>query len=272
MKIKKNKKNQYVLNKDRLWIRDFTRPYKADEINQLVSPEEYSFLCENEIKNKKFNIALVEKEVIKAEKVVIMSNGFDFNNNLENIAKLGKSTLVIAVNGVLKNWKNFKIDYYLINNPYVPKIVGMEKLQVFPKIITSKRTSPALIESLKKKKALMYQYSPNSNFGSNDDHFLQVDDYRNPICAAFHLSYLFGAKKIGLLFCDDSFKDQKPSSIKLDNGLYCYEQQLKYENIIDCMGYWLHGKEEPYELYNCSLGNKLDHFKNVGIDEFVELF
>ena len=120
----------------------------------------------------------------------------------------------------------------------------------------------------------MYQYSPtmNDKFGVQDDHFYEIDDYRNPIAAAFHLSYMFGAKKIGLLFCDNSFKDYKISSVKLENGLYCYPQNLKYENIINSMAHWLKVNEEKYELFNCSSGNPLDNFTNLSVQEFIDQF
>ena len=58
------------------------------------------------------------------------------------------------------------------------------------------------------------------------------------------MAYHFGAEKIMLFCCDDSFKDERPSSIKLENGLYEYEQQQVAHEIIDGMFYWL--KNHPY--------------------------
>ena len=60
MIFKKTTKGNYLLNKDGLWIRDFTSPYVGKDINNLFSEQEYQIICENELKNKTLNNALLE--------------------------------------------------------------------------------------------------------------------------------------------------------------------------------------------------------------------
>jgi hypothetical protein len=87
----------------------------------------------------------------------------------------------------------------------------------------------------------------------------QVDDYRNPICAAINLAYHFGVEKLGLFCCDDSFAEKRDGATQLPNGLWTYEPQLIAHGLIEGCLHWLK-KTEKINIVDCSSG---PIYKNV---------
>lgn len=261
--IKKSKdRNEYILTEDRLWIRDFTKRVPSLDINDLIKNEEYNLLANNESVNTRLHIASIDAEKVFSSKVLIVSDGYNFQNNVKLLTSLPKDVKIIGVNGVLNKWpNNVRMDYYIVNNPYPECMSYLGELRV-PRIISSIRTYPPFLANLRRRNVLMFKYipTPNKKFGSLDAVYT-VDDYRNPICASIFLANRFGANKIGLFCCDEAFEDKKPEAELLPNGLYTYPQHLKATNIINGMLYWL--KQSNISVGDASNGPKLSNAEYI---------
>jgi hypothetical protein len=83
----------------------------------------------------------------------------------------------------------------------------------------------------------------------------QIDDYRNPICAAIGLAYRFGVQRLMLVCCDNSFDKPRDAAVQMKNGLWTYEQHLRSHDIIDANLYWLtHQKDAEVKVADWSNG------------------
>lgn len=271
MIIKNHKnKNQYVLADD-IWVRNFTAKASPISINDLDKSDK-NLLLANELENKKNNFIDAESQLKKADKVLIVSDGLEFETKHKIIDSLADDVQIVAVNKALAKWNaNKKVDLFFINNPY-PECEGfLPKNKVFPRCIASSRTNPNF---LKKYRGPRYCYTPvkDTNFsGISYEYQVKLDDYRNPVCAAIAFAYTCGANKLFLLCCDDSFKEERPASIKLENNLWSYEQQIKSQKIIDGQLYWL--RQNEIKIGYNSFGIKMKHATYIeleGIRNFFE--
>ena len=151
------------------------------------------------------------------------------------------------------------------------KYYGKRHIRQFPKCIASLKTNSDFISNYRGKilKYLpVYENGYASKFYS--DNQTKIDDYRNPICAAIHVAYLFNAYKIFLLGCDDSFEGERPGSEKLENGLYQYPQQRIAHELIDSKLFWI--KNLPYQeiqIYNNSSGLKYENATYIEESEII---
>lgn len=273
--IKKHKNKNNYLVQDGIYIRDFTSqnvPYI--DLNNILENQDYDLCMENELNNITCKYPTIDNEQFVHKKIVIISDGYDFDKKQEMLINLPKDVAIIAVNGSLKKWRLLprlsglgkSINYYVVNNPYHESINFIPDIhQYYPKCIASIRTNTKF---LKKYNGMKYLYFPTINekfsgAGVKCDYY--IDDYRNPVCAALGLAYRFGAVKILLFCCDDSFKDNRPGSIKLDNDLYCYPQQNISKNIIDANCYWF--KKEKISITDSSSAGKYDNIAYIKSEE-----
>ncbi len=261
MRIKKHSKNEYVLGGG-LWVRNFHKqnvPYLS--INRLYGPEDQSTCVRNEIKNKTLNLANISDEKLVASKVVIVSDGYDFEKRHLFLAKLPKDVVILAVNGALKKWKLMSgdvrrpISSYVVNNPYHECVGYLPNDNYWPTCIASVRTNESFMKSYKGQKYL-YWPTPEEDFGFRLTGQYSIDDYRNPVCAAIGLAYRFGVKKLMLVCCDDSFADKRDAAVQLENGLWAYPQHLRCQQIIDANLMWLLKQDEDIVVSDYSLGPK----------------
>ena len=271
--IKKSKDhNQYVLTDDKLWIRDLTKHVNSLDINNLISENEYSFLAENESQNMRIRLAPIDSEKFSIPKAVIVSDGYNFSENVKNLFSLPRSVSIIGVNAVLNKWPaGLRMDYYIANNPYIECMSFLPFSVQVPKVIVSNRTYPPFVRHIVNRKVVTYKYSPtpNKRFGRRQSSYT-VDDYRNPICAAVYLSYKFGITKLALLGCDESFKGQRPGSVLLENGLHTYPQNITSSRIVDGLLFWL--KKQEINIVDLSNGYKLQNAAYITFDKLTEWF
>ena len=197
----------------------------------------------------------IDSERFHYENIIIVSDGYDFKSKQSILAKMPSNILIIGVNGSLVKWEilNRSLNYYVVNNPYEECIRYLPKQsKILPKCIASVRTNYRFLQNYRGTK---YRYYPVNEYNytalGDKETKWQIDDYRNAICAAIGLSYRFGASKILLFCCDNSFKDERPGAIKLDNGLWTYPQHKIAHELIDGNLYWL--KNQPYK--DISIGN-----------------
>jgi hypothetical protein len=266
MKIKKKHNNKYLLSKTGVcWIRDFTAKHVAKiDINRTSSPDATLFL-RNEIDNyRQMNGTLEESRIVHSN-IVIVSDGYDWEEKQEILAELPyKEVAIIGTNKSLAKWKMVgdqakvkrAMSFYVVNNPF-PECMRFlpSKHSYFPNCIASTRTYPKFAQEYK---GQTFFYSPSNDtyFSSQVNLDFTIDDYRNPMCAAIQMAYLFGVQKLLLFCCDDSFDKNKPGSVRLENGLWTYPQQLISQHIIDANLYWL--KANGVRVGDCSMGIKYD--------------
>jgi hypothetical protein len=219
----------------------------------------------------------IDSEELYHPNIVIVSDGYDFANKHKILNSLPKDIVIIGVNGALAKWTNSSknLSYYVVNNPYEQCMRYFPKrLKNFPKCITSTRT---FHNFLKLYRGSRYKYYPvnesiYSSLGIKEASY-QIDDYRNPICAAIGLAYKFNVENLLLFCCDDSFADERASSIRLENGLYTYEQQEIAAGLIDANLYWLHNQEyNPVKIANFSSGSKLENAEEILEEEISKFF
>lgn len=281
MRVKKLKNNEYV-KEEGLWIRNpycSGRPFDVNSLSKL----EPDLLLRNEMDNVRSpHLQMDEFSELSMDKVVIVSDGYDWANKQLLLGDIpNKIVKVLGVNGSLSLWSMVgdsatvkrTMSFYVANNPY-PECMGYlpRSHRYYPNIIASTRTYPGFISAYKNQP---YLYRPTGDFDYSGfgwgEISMVLDDYRNPICAAISLAARMGAKKIALLCCDESFEDERPGAVKMENGLFQYPQQIKCQKIIDKQLFWL-GKN-GVEIRDCSSGIKLKNAKYInpeGLKDFFE--
>jgi hypothetical protein len=267
MRIKKDlySRNEYVRAGD-LWVRNFAKPeVEGLDLNELFSKDDYEVVLRNELNNRSLRHANITSESISFDKCVIVSDGFRFSEREEFLKTLPANVMVFAVNGVLPKWTWFQeraINLYVVNNPfreclsYLPR-----KTRYYPFCAASHRTCHDFV---KQYPGRLYMYTPTvtRSFGVERRDGNLIDDYRNPVCAAIGLAHLFGAQKLLMVGCDDSFEKERPGAVKLENGLWSYPPQLQAQEVIDANLYWF-SKREAARVGNWSDGRKFAHAEYI---------
>lgn len=258
MRIKKTPTaNEYIRAND-VWVRNFTKKGIAPmAISHMYEREDHQNILANEEHNRKF--PKISDEKISFPKLAIVSDGYDFakaHQILKEVPDVG----VLAINGALAGWKlmpHKSINAYVINNPYRESLAYLPNRNgYYPVCVSSIRTNN---EFCKRYRGDVYLYHPTPErvFGYERNEAYYIDDYRNPVCAAIGLAYNFGARKVLLLSCDDSFDNKRDGSVQLENGLWTYPQHLKSQDIIDANLYWLtHQEGQEVEVADYSRGRK----------------
>lgn len=269
-------RNDYCLSKCGHWVRDFTKPIiKAFDINDMASLDDMKLVLENEFKNNLKKYQTIEENVPIHEKIIIMGDGYGFEKNLKIIDELPSDITIIGINGSFAKWQNQKrLNYYVINNPYQECLYYYPQIiRSWPKCIASIRTNPHFLEVYQ---GLLYVYYPTNGdvySGIQNDSNLFIDDYRNPICAAINLSYKFKVKKLLLMSTLEMYKEERPGSDVLKNGLWMYPQQKVAHSLIDTNLYWMqkakvnivYTETEPdYEFATYISADDLKRFFNDG--------
>lgn len=245
-----------------LWVRNFTQHgVTATSANNLISVTEHTHMLHNEMTNRTLNLGNIADEKFHFPNVVIVSDGYDFDNRHLLLGKLRKDVCIIGVNGALASWKLWNIDgdrramnMYVVNNPYQECMSYLPKHKYFPSCVASIRTYPDFVRKFMGQR-YVYEPSPERFFSTSRPQTFYVDDYRNPICAAIVLAFRFHVQRLLLLCCDDSFTKERPAAVRLDNGLWSYPQQLLAHDVIDANLYWLsHQENLTVSIANYSSG------------------
>jgi len=281
MRIKKHSnKNEYLLTEDGIWVRNFYKEgVPKTDINRLTSQEDYQTLLENEMAIRKLRIPSIEGHVYR--NIIIVSDGFDFSERQKLLSKFPpKEVAIIAVNRSLAKWdlvgndcpSDLKraVTFFLVNNPYKECMKYVPtKHRYFPKCIISNRTNSEFAHAYR---GNLYTYSSVRDkyyFGLGGAGY-DIDDYRNPICAAIGLAHKFNVEKLLLFCCDDSFEDERPGAVQLENGLWSYPQQLMSQRTIDANLHWL--KEHGVKIGNYSSGAKMKNATYISEEDVIGFF
>ena len=269
--------NQYVRTPQGMWVRNFTNTHaKYKDLNRTYNKSDYFTFLKNEVQNSVQRFSWIEHENFIHENIVIVSDGFDFAKKQHLLEKIPKNVTLIGVLGSLSKWSIKRpLDYYLVNNPYPTCMKYFNRrMRNMPKCIASLKTDSNFLMNYR---GLVYKYLPvyEDEYKSKyvNEVNLQIDDYRNPICAALHFSFLFGASKVTLFCCDDSFSGERPGSEKLHNELYQYPQQQIAHDLIDAKMFWLNKvKYQEIEIFDHSSGAVYQNATYIESEEFEKLF
>jgi len=266
MHIKPHSTNNEYIRAGDLWVRNFDKNVKPLSLNYMFTKEDYQEVFSNTSRNVKY--PQVSDELLIFDKIVIVSDGFNFSKIHHDMQDFPKDVAILTTNGALRFWELMspKIDAenrrsingYIANNPYKECLRYLPKkdIQYYPTCLASSRTNH---EFLNKYKGDVYVYepSPEDSFGTSRKSGYYIDDYRNPICAAIGLAYQFKVKKLMLMCCDDSFEKERDFAVQLDNGLWSYPQHLRSQEIIDANLYWIKNQEDAIvEVADYSNGSK----------------
>ena len=279
MRIKKHSNgNEYLLTSKNKWVRNFTsNNVSFVDINNTIENKDHFIFLQNEVKNGFQRSQWIDSEEIYHPNIVIVSDGYKFKEKQSILSNLPKNTIIIGVNGSLVKWDvvNRSMNYYVVNNPYEECMKYLpRKNKILPKCIASPRTNFEFINNYRGMKMRYYPVGEKSytTLGEKEVRW-QIDDYRNPICAAIGLSYRFGVEKLMLFCCDDSFEDERPGASKLENGLWMYPQQEIASGIIDGNLYWLKNqKYQDVSIRDFSSGSKYENALYIKEDEILSFF
>lgn len=277
MRIKTFEKNKYILSKEGVWVRNLCSTAKNIDINNLYSKEK-SIWLNNEFSNiKKSKLDLPP---IQHENIIICSDGYGWEEKQKILASVPYNLVkIIGTNQSLSKWNMVgskaelkrAMSFYVVNNPYKECVSYLpKKHNYYPDLVASLRTNSDFINQYKGE-IFFYKPSDDLDYSSPPNILgLRLDDYRNPICAAISLSYKLGAKKILLFCCDDAFEDERPNSIKMENGLYQYPQHIMSQNIIDQQLYWL--SKNDIKIFDHSCGIKYKNAEYIKQDDILSFF
>jgi len=270
--------NQYLSTLQNMWVRNFTMDAKNYiDINNTISPKDHFLFLKNETKNSFKRYQWIDGENFYHPNIVIVSDGYNFKEKHKVIENLGKDITIIGVNGSLSKWEIQKrsMNYYVVNNPYQECMKYLpRKGGVLPKCIASPRTNYEFLDNYRGTKMRYYPVNEKGykTLGEKETQW-QIDDYRNPICAAIGLSYKFGVEKLLLLCCDDSFSDSRPGAIQTENKLWMYPQHEIAHELIDANLYWL--KNQNYKeilIKDCSSGAKYKNASYIEKENVMSFF
>lgn len=279
MRIKKHANgNQYVLTPQNKWVRNFaasTVPFI--DINNTIEVKDHFMFLQNEVQNGFQRYQWVDSEKMYCPNVVIVSDGYNFKEKHKLLASLPKNITIIGVNGSLAKWEIAarSINYYVVNNPYGECVRYLPKRgKVWPKCIASPRTNREFMNNYRGTKLRYYPVNEQSytTLGMKEVQW-QIDDYRNPVCAAIGLAYRFNVERLLLLCCDDSFKEERAGAVKLENGLWMYPQHEVAHGLIDGNLYWL-GSQPHQEVLtgDCSSGPNYTNASYIEEDKIMSFF
>lgn len=278
MRIKKHHNgNFYLLTPEGKWVRNFTtRNVPYVDINKTIKNEDHFIFLKNEIQNGLNRYPWINSEDVYYPNIVIVSDGFMFKEKHKILNDLPKDVIIIGVNGALAKWenKNRNLNYYVVNNPYeeclrfLPRRSGN-----LPKCICSPRANYNFLDNYR---GIKMKYYPVSELGYTTigakEVDWQIDDYRNPICAAISLAYQFGVQKLMLFCCDNSFKDKRPGADELENGLWAYPQQDIVHGLIEGNMYWLKSQYQEVLISDHSSGRNYTNASYIEAENILSFF
>jgi hypothetical protein len=276
MRIKNHQSgNQYYLTEEGNWVRNFAKPSVPYlDTNNTIKNQDYFIFLQNEFQNNLDRYPWIDSENLFYPKIVIVSDGFEFNEKQNLINSFPKDVIVFGVNGSLNKWKcQRSMNYYIINNPYPECMKFFPRgKNILPKCIASCRTNSKFLSNYKGNKFRYYPVNEASYTGSGSKEVSwQVDDYRNAICAAVGLAYRFGVQKLLLLCCDDVFKEEREGSYKLENGLWSYPQQNIAHGLINGSIFWLKNQEYyDVQAYDHSKGKIYEHLPYIEEEQIID--
>jgi hypothetical protein len=184
---------------------------------------------------------------------------------------LPKDVLIIATNRSLVKWKiNKTIDYFVVNNPYQECMLQMPKHRYLPSCIASTRTYHPFVKEYDSRDGVVFRYTSvrDGKFSpSVSNTICQIDDYRNPICAAIVFAYKIRVSQLLLFCCDNAMEQERPGTEQITNGKWLYPQQKTSHLLIDGLAYWY-----KKSIKDHSSGLEYKNIPYISEDEITDFF
>lgn len=270
--VKVNEDRNEYSKSDDIWIRNPNKQNVSPiDINNYFNEEEIKILVENEIKNSKLNIPDIEIENFNWETVVIVSNGYGFYKNHKNIfdkINISQKKVVLSVNNSLRFWESAKVpQYYLINQLNPPT-----NIKFLPILIASKRCNHEYIKKYRNMK-YFYTNTPSYLFASpiTKGASFFIDDYRNPIVAAFNCAMHFNTKRIFLAFCSEGYESFKDGMEKVDDEKYIYPQQKLANDVVNKNIFWNKIQNNQLQVFYTGLKKSFSFAKYLEEEDFIRV-
>ena len=123
IKIHKNK-NDYFLTDDKIWVRNFAKTnVKPLDINNFYNEKEIQLLLDNEIKNHELQTFDFASEIKQNKKVLIISDGYGFQNSSTWLDQIPNDVKIIANYGACRFWNSKRMPNYMVaTNPFSDEI------------------------------------------------------------------------------------------------------------------------------------------------------
>lgn len=270
--VKKHKnRNEYFKVED-YWVRNFAKEdVDKRDLNKLYDDAEYKEIVLNEVRNNKLNHPNLASENLAYDSMLIVSDGYNFDEHKDSILEVSDSTCVISVNQALRLWKSAVFPQYYLACNTTQSAMSLLPTKIFPKLIASKRTYHDFV---KKYKNVVYYYDPVPDFTYQSpftkDSLLLVDDYRNPICAAIGVAYHLRVSKIFLAYCSHAFKEHRDGTVKVAENTYQYPQQQLADQLVDASLFWYSIDMPNVEIYHTGIKKSFIYAKYLEKDDFTE--
>jgi hypothetical protein len=270
--IKEGVNRNVYLKCDSFWIRNPNVIGSVpQDINNVYSDNEIKTYIENEIYNSKLNIPNIETETFEWETVIIVSNGFGFKNNHQELLDKfpnSRKSIVISANNTPRFWESKRLpNYYVTNN-----LNDFSNFKFLPILIAGKRSNPLSIVKYRNMK-YFYSHTPSYNFNSPSDRnsLLYIDDYRNPICAALSCCNNYRVQNIVLAFCSEGYDVKRDGMEYISDDVYMYPQQKLANKIINSMIFWYLVNNPQSKIFYTGLKNSFSLAKYIDIKDLKGL-
>jgi hypothetical protein len=253
--IKKHANRNEYFKVDNYWVRNFNRQHvAATDINVLYTEEETKELISNEVRNAKLNLPNIADEALSYKKLIVVSDGYDFNQHAEIFKKLSPDTCMITVNQAQRLWSTTAFPTFYLSVTTGENAASFLSEKQFPKLIASRRTNHHFLCHYKN---LIYFYDPvpDETYQSRcaKESLLLIDDYRNPICACVGLANHFKVRSLYLAFCSHAFTEERPGTVKIEDGIYQYPQQVLADKLVDANLFWLKAANPAIQIYHTGI-------------------
>ena len=230
-------------------------------------------LLNNEIKNSELSTLDLMSEIKDAKKILIISDGYGFENAKLWIDQLPNDVKIVANYGACRFW-NFKRlpNYMVVNNPFDDALLYLPE-RIFPILIASSRTNNNFLKRYINT-IIKYYPTPDENYESPSSHYspLHVDEYRNSIATSINVAFKMKCEKLCVAYPINAYEKQRPATEKIkDTNLFYYPQQKIANNIIDANLFWFKLNNPKAVISYCGVKNSLD-FANYIEPDMIRKF
>ena len=270
--VKRHKnRNEYALTEN-FWVRNFNSPdVKPTDVNRLFEENELKNVLDNEIKNSKMGIPVLTKDLANIENLIIVSDGFRFNEH-KKIIKLKENFKILVLNHAMRFWESPQFPSFMLMNNSTDMAMSAMPLGQMPQLIVSRRTYHQFLRAYQNN---MYLYDPvpDEYYQSSTakDSPAYLDDYRNPICAAISFANFINVRNIFLFGCSYSYGQNRPGTIQVAENAFQYPQQQLGDKIIDLNLFWYKFGNKNRQIFHVGLENSYKFSKYLRFEDFLGL-
>ena len=273
IKLHKNK-NEYFLTSDKIWVRNYNKiNANPIDINNLYNENEIEMLLANEIKNNELSTLDLMSELKEIKKILIISDGFGFEDSEKLISNLPNDVKIIANYGACRFWKHKRLPNYMVaTNPFDDASLYLPE-KIFPILIASSRTNNNFLKRYINT-IIKYYPTPDENYESPSSHNnpLHIDEYRSSIASSIIIAFKMNCEKLCIAYPINAYEKQRPATEQIpDTNYYFYPQQKIAKNIIDANLFWYKMNKPSATISYCGIKNSLD-FANYIEPDLIKNF